>query len=55
MHYWMPIATGNWENYMDSEWLKTLKTDYLLTERQRSLSAWIPGFSILKIQGDVQP
>ena len=50
----MPMLTGNWKNYTDSDGLKPLKTDHLLTYKmEKNLSAWIPGLTTLKMQGGV--
>ena len=48
---------GKTPNFMDSELLKTPKTDCMLKVPQdkESLSAWIPGLSILKVQGSQPP
>ena len=47
------MPTGNGENFMDSEQLKTPKTDCALKVYKRILSAWIPGLLTLKTEGSV--
>ena len=51
----MPMPTGNVENFTDSEWFETPKNELYakILQRQRILSAWIPGLLTLKIQGSV--
>ena len=34
----MPMSTGNWKNYTDSDGLKALKTDHLLTDKKAKKS-----------------
>ena len=34
----MPMPTGNWKNYTDSDGLKPLKTDHLLTDKKAKKS-----------------
>ena len=53
----MPMLTGIWENFTDSEGMKTPKIDCLLKfqDKEVYISAWIPGLSTLTIPGSVPP